>query len=389
MKTKLPKTERLHSLDSLRAIMMLLGLVIHSAVTYGVLDLGKTWIIKDPKTTSLSNDFIAILIHTFRMPIFFIVAGFFGAMLFYERKPLEMIKNRVSRIVYPFLVFVLILWPIFIFAFNYTKLVFLESNTPLKETLAMFSNSFAFIPKHTFHLWFLYYLSLITGVSVLLALILKKSPKLTSKISKTFNWLIQKPIIRIFVFSGLTFLIYLALGISKIETSASFIPSFNTFIFYFFFYIIGWILFKSKHQLVSLMRLDWVSTILGMILFLIYFLMNRSLSNELIIILSSLIVWLFIFGITGLFIRYASKHSLKMRYISDASYWVYLIHLPLTAIIPSFLVNWEVPSTIKFLTVLTSTITICFVSYNYFVRNSFIGKFLNGKKYSKKTISVK
>jgi glucan biosynthesis protein C len=34
------KTERLHSLDSLRAIMMLLGLVIHSSITYGLYEYG-------------------------------------------------------------------------------------------------------------------------------------------------------------------------------------------------------------------------------------------------------------------------------------------------------------------------------------------------------------
>ena len=32
------KPERLHSLDSLRAIMMLLGLVLHSAITYGTIE---------------------------------------------------------------------------------------------------------------------------------------------------------------------------------------------------------------------------------------------------------------------------------------------------------------------------------------------------------------
>lgn len=38
MKAQPHKTERLHSLDALRAIMMLLGLVIHSAITYGTID---------------------------------------------------------------------------------------------------------------------------------------------------------------------------------------------------------------------------------------------------------------------------------------------------------------------------------------------------------------
>ena len=65
MGTLTSKTERLHSLDSLRAIMMLLGMVLHSAITYGEVDYG--WILKDPNTTHVSNDFIVSFIHSFRM----------------------------------------------------------------------------------------------------------------------------------------------------------------------------------------------------------------------------------------------------------------------------------------------------------------------------------
>ena len=111
MKTQPHKTERIHSLDSLRAIMMLLGLVIHSAITYGVIDYGDAWSLKDTGTTHLSNDFTVNLIHAFRMQIFFLVAGFFGAMLFYERQPLRMAKNRISRIVFSFIAFVLLQMP--------------------------------------------------------------------------------------------------------------------------------------------------------------------------------------------------------------------------------------------------------------------------------------
>lgn len=138
MKTTPHKTERIHSLDSLRAIMMLLGLVIHSAVTYGVIDYGNAWSLKDPAATSLSNDFIVILIHVFRMPIFFVVAGFFGAMLFYERKPLKMVENRVSRIVYPFIVFLLVLNPIITFSFTYTQFLFSGSDNVFDTALSSF-----------------------------------------------------------------------------------------------------------------------------------------------------------------------------------------------------------------------------------------------------------
>jgi glucan biosynthesis protein C len=389
MKVQPQKTERIHSLDSLRAIMMLLGLVIHSAITYGIINYGNAWSLKDPETTHISNDFIVYFIHSFRMPIFFVVAGFFGALLFYERKPLKMVKNRLSRIVFPFIVFLLILSPLIIFSFSYTQLLFNGSDTALETTLSYFSNPLILIPQMTYHLWFLYYLALITFASVGLGLIFKKTPSISNRISLSFSWVIGKPVLRILVFAGLTSIVYFLMGTYQVETSTSFIPDLNTFIFYFFFYIIGWILFKSKHLLDSIMRLDWICTIVGLVLLSFHFFMHSSLSFEMHIIANSIIVWLFIFGITGLFIRYGSNHSSAMRYISDSSYWVYLVHLFLTAIIPSFIVDWPLPATIKFLFVLISTGIICFVSYHYLVRGSFIGKFLNGRKYTRKLSDIK
>ena len=323
------------------------------------------------------------------MPIFFVVAGFFGALLFYERKPLKMVKNRLSRIVFPFIVFLLILSPLIIFSFSYTGHLFSGSDTSFETTLSYFSNPLILIPQMTYHLWFLYYLALITFSSVVLGLILKKTSSISNLISLSFSWVIGKPVLRILVFAGLTSIVYFLMGTYQVETSTSLLPDLNTFIFYFFFYIVGWILFKSKHLLDGIMRLDWISTILGLVLLSFHFFMHSSFSYEVHIIANSIVVWLLIFGITGLFIRYGSNHSARMRYVSDSSYWVYLVHLPLTAIIPSFIVDWPLPVTIKFLLVLISTGIICFVSYHYLIRGTFIGEFLNGRKYSRKLSDIK
>lgn len=389
MKVQPNKTRRIHSLDSLRAIMMLLGLVIHSAITYGVVDYGNAWSLKDNISTSLSNDFIVNFIHAFRMQTFFLVAGFFGAMLFYERKPKKMIKNRIARILLPFVVFVILLWPTIIFSFSYTNAIFDGNENAFADTLSMFSNPSIFIPKATFHLWFLYYLSIITLASVLIALIFLRLPKISNHIKKLFKWIFSKPLLRILIFACVTALSYFIMQTTSVETSTSFILDLNTFLYYFIFYIIGWALYKSKEYLDTFMKYDWLSTIMAIILFCIYFFLNNSLSYELVIVLKSLMVWLFVFGISGIFIRYGSKHSSIMRYVSDSSYWVYLIHLTFTAILPSLIADWAFPATLKFLIVLITTSTICFVSYHYLVRGTFIGKFLNGRTYSKKISDIK
>lgn len=372
--------------------MMLLGLVLHSALTYNVTNHGNAWEIKDPESNYILTDFIVLLIHSFRMPIFFLVAGFFGSMLFYERGVIQMFKNRISRIVFPFIVFLFILSPIIYFSFSYTIAVFENQENPFVNSTQLFSNIFVFIPKGTSHLWFLYYLIYVTLITSLLGMLLKKSKNISNKITNIFNWIIKRSITRIAFFSSFTFLILTYLETSMVNASTSLIPDLNTFLFYFFFYMVGWILFKSKGLLNSFMKYDW-----QFVAFAVFLIITQGLliqysgmdlkpnSNSAILIsFNSTIVWLFIFGITGLFIRYGSKHSKRMRYISDSSYWVYLIHLPLTAIIPAFIWEFPLPALVKFIIVLSLTTLICFATYHYLVRNTFIGKFLNGKKYPKK-----
>ena len=393
MKSQYRRNKRIHSLDSLRAIMMLLGLVLHSSITYQVVNQISTWPLKD-SITHISNDYIVSFIHTFRMQIFFLIAGFFGSMLFYERRSLAMIKNRVERIVFPFIVFLFLLWPLVVFAFGSSRLLIaghhdiLEMVTSIGEVVPFlyrkdfFSNLFILIPHNTFHLWFLYYLLLITSITIILAVVFEKLPSIKNYILHLFNYLITRILTRLIVFSSITATVYLLIGSWSVDTSVSLIPDFHVLIYYFVFYIVGWILFKSKHLLYTFMKYDWISTIFAVLLFSIYFFLNHEFSYLSNIIIKSITVWLFIFGITGLFIRYASGYSSIMRYISDASYWVYLIHLPLTAIIPGLISDWRIPALFKFLLVFIITVVLCFLSYHFFVRGTFIGKFLNGRRYN-------
>lgn len=388
LSTSPSKTERIHALDSLRAIMMLLGLVIHSAITYGVIDYS-AWSIKDPNSTGIFMDYTVAMIHSFRMPIFFVVAGFFGAMLFFERSPVKMLKNRIDRILYPFIVFLIILSAMILFAASYTQEVFAGGSNPFDLAVAPFMNLQSWIPPSTFHLWFLYYLFLITIASYLLALVFNRLPKFTSQVTNMLNQILERPILKVIVFSLLTIVLLFVMDGTWVKTSTEWTPDSGTFVFYFFFYAAGWILFKSKHLLNTFMKYDWIYFILGLSLKTIGFFYADNFGFEMTIVLNSFIVWLLIFGITGLFIRYGSKHSNLMRYNSDSSYWIYLMHLPLTFLLPAFIVDWHIPALAKFLLVLFLTSVICLVTYHYFVRNTFIGKFLNGRKYPRQIFSKK
>lgn len=382
-------TPRLHSLDALRAIMMLLGLVIHTALTYNVTKHGNSWGISQTVDTSVVTDFLVLLIHVFRMPTFFMVAGFFGALLFYERGVASMVRNRVSRILWPFVVFLLLLMPVKVFSFRYSEAVYAGNESPWSFALGYFNRPEAFLPDSTSHLWFLYYLMMFTLVGVVLALLFAKIPKLTSKLNGVFRLVFVRPLLRISVFSALAYLLLMLLDTSMVDAASSLVPELPTFLWFGFFYAVGWVLYFSRDILSVLTRFDWVFTMLGVVLVAVQGLIilssdvSPSAATPLMLGFASLTVWLFTFGITGIFLRYTSSYSPLMRYVSDASYWVYLVHLPLTALLPGFIATWPLPALVKFLLVLLFTVIICFVTYHYFVRNTFIGQFLNGRRYAR------
>lgn len=90
---------RRHDLDALRAIAMLLGIVIHVALPFAP----SLWFVQDTRQ-SVHFHWLIDAIHGFRMPLFFIVSGFFTAMLIEKRGILRTGWQRFLRIFLPLLV---------------------------------------------------------------------------------------------------------------------------------------------------------------------------------------------------------------------------------------------------------------------------------------------
>ena len=375
------KTERIHHLDTLRGIMMLLGVVLHSAITYGEFNYGESWSLKDPGNTNLAYDLIVWIIHVFRMPIFFAISGFFGALLFYERGSTKMIQNRTKRVLIPFILFLFILWPFVAFAWVFTSAHMSGNEAAFSATLTTMSNPLVYIPQNTFHLWFLNYLIYFIAFSWLLALMMKKLVKLSQSIKKVFQFFLSYTLASPFIFASLLFFMFYLLDVEDINNNTFFIPDWKSWLLYLQFYFWGWLLFKSKELLNKLISFDYLFLILAIGLFVLNIIFNNAISHIQHMAVNALLKWLFLFGIMGTFMRFFSSSNSKMRYISDSSYWVYLIHLPLTGFIPGLMINLNFPTHFKFLIVLLTTSVICLFTYHYFVRSTFIGKFLNGKRY--------
>ena len=377
------KTKRIFAFDALRAVMMLLGLVLHTSATYGEVDKLAEWPFLDPLNTHLFFDVVIGIIHLFRMPVFFVISGFFGALLFYERSPRRMLLNRVRRIILPFIVFLCVLYPILRFTFQAATAGYYGAAHPFVEAWEFVLN-ISLIPDSTAHLWFLYYLGMFSVLTWCLALLLRKIPALTHLLRRVFRRLHSSLPAAILVLSALIFILFERMQVTDAYTSTSLLPDGRTFAFYVTFYWYGWLFFMEKKEILQRNFFYKTNLSLGVIFFFIKAVLYLECSPEVafypIIICNALAVWCFIFGFIGWFLRKFDRPSARMRYISDASYWVYLIHLPLTALLPTLLFGYDIFVGLKWLFVFCVTTGFCFVTYHFFVRKTFIGRFLNGQK---------
>ncbi len=97
-------------------------------------------------------------------------------------------------------------------------------------------------------------------------------------------------------------------------------------------------------------------------------------------VLYSLAAWSWAFALIGVSLRFLSNFSPVRRYIADASYWIYLTHLPLVMALQTLVGRLEWSWMLKFPLILMLAFAILFSSYQFLVRYSFIGVILNGKR---------
>ena len=95
---------RWHDLDALRGFAMLLGIALHASLSF----FPAFWIVTD-STAETNNWFDEFFhaVHGFRMPLFFLLSGFFTTMLWRRRSLERLLRHRIRRIAVPFALLVL------------------------------------------------------------------------------------------------------------------------------------------------------------------------------------------------------------------------------------------------------------------------------------------
>jgi peptidoglycan/LPS O-acetylase OafA/YrhL len=93
-----------------------------------------------------------------------------------------------------------------------------------------------------------------------------------------------------------------------------------------------------------------------------------------------LYTWLMIFGLMGLAETVLNRERPWVRYVSDSSYWLYLVHLPLIIVGQALLRDVHLPAIVKLTLLIAVATVILLVSYQFLVRYTWIGRLLNGPR---------
>jgi surface polysaccharide O-acyltransferase-like enzyme len=89
-------TTRRNDLDALRAAAMSLGILLHAALSF----FPSLWVVSDSRQLP-SLAIVVSAIHGFRMPLFFVMSGYFSAMLLARRGRRALLKHRFFRVFLP------------------------------------------------------------------------------------------------------------------------------------------------------------------------------------------------------------------------------------------------------------------------------------------------
>ncbi|GAA6134534.1 hypothetical protein NBRC116188_13230 [Oceaniserpentilla sp. 4NH20-0058] len=296
-----------------------------------------------------------------------------------------MFKNRFLRVFSPFVIF----WPLLLVAY-YVAFLWaignIENKSAILELMAMPG-----APEGTIslmHLWFLYYLM----IFYVLTWVFRQLPltKIKNAIVE-MNPLLAIMVLPLFLIPGLT------LSVIHIRGLLTFTPEIWGILFFGMFFAYGYILFSSSRLLDYFDRSWPILFITALVISAPMLYMFPAISfdpnripfefiqpdwNIRIPLILCIAYVATLMSVVGLVVakKILNGNNGFMRYMSDASYWIYIVHVPILLMIQFWLLDQEGGAAYKFLFSSFSTLLICLISYVLLVRWSPIGWLLNGKR---------
>ena len=398
---KTVKHERLHAFDALRALAMMLGVWLHMAMPYTEGLPTGFWPVEERDSTLVSLS--VLVIHSWRMELFFLLSGFFTAMLVVRRGVRRTASQRTKRIVFPFLIAMATVGTACsaIWGFGYANLF---GGDPGEWVRGWILGGWGIGENAVFgrlwHLWFLYVLMYFIAIGLVgHALLSKRMVSFNSAVSRFMGWGVRSWFGMFILAIPLGLLLVLFNAPNGPEPAYSLIPNMSSMGYYALPFFAGWYLYASRDSIeVLAKRFWWAFTIASSVALPLHawtltkamqsiadgghestiMMVVASMSRGLLTVSFSLAM----IGVCVLLLsRPGPRLARAIRYFSDSAYWVYLAHMPLVAAMSVWVfarLDWD--PKVEVLVGVAVAMLLLMGSYELFVRYTPIGTLLNGKR---------
>jgi ABC-type multidrug transport system ATPase subunit/peptidoglycan/LPS O-acetylase OafA/YrhL len=382
---------RLHALDAVRGFALLAGVVLHATMSFlpGFGAIGWPIVDRSPSTAAAVTFFV---IHIFRMTTFFMIAGFFAHLLYHRRGPRAFAKNRALRIVVPLVVGWIVVFPMITVAFVWAAT---SSSAPAAAAVPLPPAPLLAFPLT--HLWFLYVLVLLYAITMVLRPAMgwldaqgTLRRLIDRGISAVVRWGIAPVVLAVPVFIVLSMDPQWRRWFGITTPDQSLIPNLPATMAFTTAFAFGWLAHRQPDLLKSWQR-QWALHLSVAIAVTVACLSIAGTtpdfatppadrSTTIYAALYAIGSWSWTFAVIGIALRFFADDSPVRRYVSDASYWVYIMHLPLVFLLQAAVMTLPWHWSIKLVVILTGTLSLLFASYHVMVRRTFIGEVLNGTR---------
>lgn len=367
-----------------------LGIVLHAAIPFVPFRRGGT--VGDDVL-----DHLFLFIHGFRMPLFFLLSGFFTAMLWRRRGLGPLVRHRLRRVGLPLLVSLGTILPAvwvtgvvgYVVA-DVAGVLDLDDAASIEDVLdddsvlarlgaavddtapADEDDGFGFA-----HLWFLWFLLwLVAGFAVVAWPLRRLWPNGWPRgPTEVVRWLLipaavgPQLLMREPVFGP--------------DTSEGLLPEPQVLAFYALFFAFGAMSHAAGDGPTPLERIGrwwWLQAAIGAALYplVIAWMIDGAAGRA--AVGQVAFAWLVSFALIGAFRRYLAGERFRVRYLSDASYWLYLTHLPLVLLLQGVFTLTPLPPLLETSITVAVTVALLLVVYGAAVRYSAVGTLLNGQR---------
>ncbi|MCA9024938.1 MAG: acyltransferase family protein [Planctomycetaceae bacterium] len=387
---------RLYGLDWLRAGAAVLVVTLHAGIAYLVARMpGLAWPTHDPSGHP-TVDAITWWINGFIMPLFFVQSGYLACQIMCAKGPEEFLKHRTRRLLAPFALGCVLILPLDLYAWllgwagegkiTLHKLRSLKIDSPLGDNLWGVS-----------HLWFLQYLWLFCLCAWGMWRVAEwQSGKVTKspdgKVAESNGLKSRQSFGKVTVaLLGIsTFALWwepqLVIGFRH-----SWWPQLANLLFYAPWFTLGWLNFSSReaqgernsHRACELRLLASLG-MFAILLPLIHQHVADPLQGPARVVLATLFVthaWLAVTGWFGVCLRWLNRQPpAAVKYIAEASFWIYLFHHPVVGLTQVSLSQAPLPVAIRFLLTTLIGMVLPLLTYHAFVRQTWIGVVLSGRR---------